>query len=104
VPAGEAGQGLTEAPARRRTTCMVKLVFLCRQRSDLTHERYVACLLEGHVPLALRHHPTLRRYVVNIVEGTRGPAPPLDSIVQLWFATPADYASRLYHAPARARR
>jgi len=59
---------------------MVKVVFLCRRRSDLTHERYVARLLEGHVPLALRHHPTLRRYVVNIVEGTRGPAPPLDSI------------------------
>src|SRR5206468_495613 len=73
MPAGEEGQGLTDAPARRRTTCMVKLVFLCRRRSDLTHERYVARLLEGHVPLALRHHPTLRRYVVNIVEGRRAP-------------------------------
>jgi len=93
---------LTDAPARRRTTCMVKLVFLCRQRSDLTHERYVARLLEGHVPLALRHHPTLRRYVVNIVEGTRGPAPPLDSIGELWFDTLADYRERLYDSPAGA--
>src|SRR5437667_40317 len=102
MPAGEEGQGLTEAPARRRTTCLVTLVFLCRQRSDLTHERYVACLLEGHVPLALRHHPTLRRYVVNIVEGTRGPAPPLDSIGELWFDTLADYRERLYDSPAGA--
>jgi len=48
------------------------------------------------VPLALRHHPTLRRYVVNIVEDTRGPAPPLDSIGELWFDTLADYRERLY--------
>src|SRR5436309_2541525 len=102
MPAGEEGQGLTDAPARRRTTCMVKVVFLCRRRSDLTHERYVARLLEGHVPLALRHHPTLRRYVVNIVEGTRGPAPPLDSIGELWFDTLADYRERLYDSPAGA--
>src|SRR2546427_6245366 len=81
---------------------MVKLVFLCRRRPDLTHEQYVARLLEGHVPLALRHHPTLRRYVVNIVEGTRGPAPPLDSIGELWFDTLADYRERLYDSPAGA--
>src|SRR5207244_4269832 len=81
---------------------MVKLVFLCRRRSDLTHERYVERLLGGHVPLALRHHPTLRRYVVNVVEDTRGPAPPLDSIGELWFDTLADYRERLYDSPAGA--
>src|SRR5438094_10152959 len=102
MPAGEEGQGLTDAPARRRTACMVKLVFLCRRRSDLTHERYVELLLGGHVPLALRHHPTLRRYVVNVVEDTRGPAPPLDSIGELWFDTLADYRERLYDSPAGA--
>src|SRR3989449_9991690 len=82
---------------------MVKLVFLCRRRPDLTHEQYVARLLEGHVPLALHHHPTLRRYVVNVVEGTRGPAPPLDSIGELWFETLADYRERLYDSPEGAR-
>ena len=45
-----------------------KLVFLCRRRPDVTHDRYVEWLLGEHVPLALRHHPTLRRYVVNVVE------------------------------------
>jgi uncharacterized protein (TIGR02118 family) len=48
------------------------------------------------VALALRHHPTLRRYVVNIVEGTRGPTPALDSIGELWFDSLADYRDRLY--------
>src|SRR6266404_5754153 len=81
---------------------MVKLVFLCRRRPDLTHERYVERLLGGHVPLALRHHPTPRRYVVNIVEDTRGPAPPLDSIGELWFDTLADYRERLYDSPEGA--
>ena len=77
----------------------MKLVFLCRRRPDVTHERYVEWLLGEHVPLALRHHPTLRRYVVNIVEGSRGPAPPLDSIGELWFDTLADYRERLYDSP-----
>src|SRR5438093_758752 len=79
---------------------MVKLVFLCRRRSDLTHERYVERLLGGHVPLALRHHPTLRRYVVNVVEHTRGPAPPLDSIGELAFASAEDVRGRIYLSPA----
>jgi hypothetical protein len=75
---------------------MVKLVFLCRRRPDVSHEQYVDMLLAGHVPLALAHHPTLRRYVVNIVDSTRGPAPALDSIGELWFDSLADYRERLY--------
>src|SRR5947208_14353553 len=82
---------------------MVKLVFLCRRRPDITHERYAELLLRGHVPLALRHHPTLRRYVVNVVEGTRRPAPPLDSIGELWFDSLADYRERLYDGPEGER-
>src|SRR2546422_6367956 len=82
---------------------MVKLVILCRWRPDITHDRYAELLLRGHVSLALRHHPALRRYVVNIVEDTRGPAPPLDSIGELWFDTLADYRERLYDSPAGAR-
>jgi uncharacterized protein (TIGR02118 family) len=82
---------------------MVKLVFLCRRRFDVSHERYVELLLEGHVPLALRHHPTLRRYVVNVVEATRGPAPPLDSIGELWFDSLADWRERLYDSPEGER-
>jgi uncharacterized protein (TIGR02118 family) len=78
---------------------MVKLIFLCRRRPDLTHEQYVERLLGGHVPLALRHHPTMRGYVVNVVE-TSGPGlEPLDSIAELSFDTLADFEERLYDSP-----
>src|SRR5439155_17365058 len=96
------GSRLDRDTAAAQDRRMVKLVFLCRRRPDITHERYAELLLRGHVPLALRHHPTLRRYVVNIVEDTRGPAPPLDSIGELWFDTLADYRERLYDSPAGA--
>jgi hypothetical protein len=82
---------------------MVKLLFLCRRRPDITHDRYVSLLLDGHVPLALRHHPTLRRYAVNVVEETFGGAAPLDSIGALWFDSFADFRDRLYDSPAGER-
>jgi uncharacterized protein (TIGR02118 family) len=75
---------------------MPKLVFLCRRRPDLTHERYAELLLVGHVPLALRHHPTMRKYVVNLVEGLRAGAEPLDSIGELTFDSLDDFRERLY--------
>jgi len=49
---------------------MVKLIFLCRRRPEIGHDEYVERVLRGHVPLALRHHPTMLGYVVNIVEDT----------------------------------
>lgn len=75
---------------------MVKLIFLCHRRPDISHERYAELLLQGHVPIALRHHPTMRRYTVNIVE--RGPdnEMALDSIGALSFDSLADYRERLY--------
>ena len=50
--------GLTGARRVGQRRSMVKLIFLCRRRPDITHERYVELLLKGHVPIALRHHPT----------------------------------------------
>ena len=82
---------------------MVKLVFLCRRRADLTHDAYVTRLLEGHIPLALRHHPTMRRYVVNVVEETAPGAPGLDSVGMLWFDSLLDYRDRLYDSAEGAR-
>src|ERR1700690_1756009 len=75
---------------------MVKLIFLCRRRPDVTHERYVELLLHGHVPLALRHHPMLRSYTVNIVEHGPPAEEALDSIGELCFETLEDYRERLY--------
>lgn len=79
---------------------MVKLVFLCRRRPDLTHERYAEALLGGHVPIALRHHPTMQKYVVNVVEGRRAGADELDSIGELSFECLADFRERLYDSAA----
>ena len=76
---------------------MVKLVFLCRRRAELSRAAYAERLLRGHVPLALRHHPTMRRYVVNIVESEDTSA--LDSVGELWFDSLADYRERLYDSP-----
>ncbi len=78
---------------------MVKLIFLCRRRPDITHDEYVRRLLEGHVPLALRHHPTMRGYVVNVVESTGAGLEPIDSIGELTFDSLADYRERLYDSP-----
>ncbi len=82
---------------------MVTLVFLCRRRPDLTHARYAELLLGGHVPLALRHHPTLRGYVVNVVETTPPGAPELDSIGALTFDRLEDFHERLYDSPQGER-
>ncbi len=79
---------------------MRKLVFLCRRRPDITHEDYAHKVLQGHVPLALRHHPTMQRYVVNIVSRPhlRG-SPEIDSVAELSFETMQDYRERLYDSP-----
>ncbi len=82
---------------------MVKLVFLCRRRPDITHERYADLLLRGHVPIALKHHPQLRRYTVNIVERAPPNEAPLDSIGELWFDSLDDYRTRLYDSPEGER-
>jgi hypothetical protein len=75
---------------------MVKLLFFCTRRADISHERYADALLGRHAPIALRHHPTLRRYVINIIEGHPPDAPELDSIGELYFDSFDDFRLRLY--------
>lgn len=79
---------------------MRKLMFFCRRRPDITHEQYAQRVLHGHVPLALRHHPTMRHYVVNIVDSVLTPdAPEIDSVAELSFDTLEDFRERLYDSP-----
>ena len=75
---------------------MLKLVFLCRRRPELSPAAYAERLLAGHVPLALRHHPTMAGYVVNLVEVGPSGCPAYDSVGELWFPSLADYEERLY--------
>jgi hypothetical protein len=78
---------------------LLKIVFLCRRRPEITHEQYAAFVLDGHAPLALKHHPTLLRYVINIVEGNPPGARELDSLPALYFASLEDFRERLYDSP-----
>jgi len=77
-----------------------KLVFFCRRRAGLSREEYARRLVQGHMPIALRHHPTMRRYVVNVVDSVAVPgSSPFDSIGELSFDTLDDYRERLYDSP-----
>ncbi len=78
---------------------MVKLIFFCRRRPDLTHARYAEMLLTGHVPIALKHHPLMRHYTVNIVERTPPGWPQYDSVGELSFDALEDFQQRLYDSP-----
>jgi uncharacterized protein (TIGR02118 family) len=90
-------------PDLRNAQAVVKLFFLCQRRDGLSHEAYAERLLHGHVPLALRHHPALRRYTVNVVNSSSPGSPPLDSIGELGFASLDDYRERLYDSDDGAR-
>ena len=79
---------------------MVKLIFLCRRRPDITHERYSELLLSGHVAIALKHHPMMRHYLVNIVEQSPAGWDARDSIGELSFDSLDDFHDRLYDSPA----
>jgi hypothetical protein len=78
---------------------MLKIFFLCRRRPDITRAEYAAFVLEGHAPLALKHHPTLLRYVINLVESSPPGGPELDSLPALYFASLEDFSKRLYDSP-----
>lgn len=79
---------------------MRKLLFFCRRRPDITHEQYAEKVLGRHVHLAVKHHPTMREYVVNIVDSALTPdAPEIDSVAQLSFETMEDFRERLYDSP-----
>jgi len=73
-----------------------KLIFLCHRRPDLSRETYAQRVLQDHVPLALQHHPTLRRYVVHLAEGTPPEGDEIDSLPCLHFDTLEDFTQRLY--------
>jgi len=78
---------------------VVKLVFLCARKPGLDHAQYEAHLLERHAPLALRHHASLRRYVLNVVEGEDE----IDSVNALYYDSLEDFEKRNYDSAAGER-
>ena len=79
---------------------MIKMIFFCRRRDTVTHDDYARMVLDDHVPLALRHHATMQRYTVNIVDRSPDGEREYDSIGELSFHTLADYEERLYDSAA----
>lgn len=75
---------------------MLKIVYPCRRLPELDRAEYARRILEGHVPLALAHHPGMRHYVVNVVERDPEGTPVVDSFAELWFDSRAGYEADLY--------
>jgi uncharacterized protein (TIGR02118 family) len=75
---------------------MIKVVYLVRRAPGLTHEEFVHHLLERHVPLALRHHPRLRKYTsAPVMAGTSNPDS-IDSVAELYFDSLQDATEGLF--------
>jgi uncharacterized protein (TIGR02118 family) len=75
---------------------VIKVVFLVKRAEGITHDEFVRHLLERHVPLALRHHPRLRKYSsAPIMPGTDNPGG-FDAVAELYFDTLHDFRSGLY--------
>jgi hypothetical protein len=82
---------------------MLKLIFLCVRRGGMSPAEYAAHLLQRHAPLALRHHASLRRYVLNVVEESVGDVEPIDSLNALGYASLEDFEMRNYDSPEGER-
>ena len=80
---------------------MIKMIYLCRRLPEITREEYARLVLEDHAPLAIRHHPTMRRYVINIAEGTPSGGPEIDSLPALYFESLEDVRERLIRLAGR---
>ena len=76
---------------------MVKLVFCCRRRPELSLEQFQKRWLEVHGPLVRRLReqiPQMKRYVQShtipgepseMLRASRGAKPPYDGITEVWF-------------------
>jgi len=83
---------------------MIKVLYLVRRAEGLSHEEFLRYQLEEHAPLAIRHHPTMRRYVTNpIIPGGDNPDS-LDSITELWFDSVADLEDANNYDSAEGKR
>src|ERR1700737_1505097 len=75
---------------------MIKVVFLVKRAEGISHDDFIRHLLEHHVPLALRHHPRLRKYLsAPVMQGTDNPGG-FDAIAELYFDSLADFRDGLY--------
>jgi uncharacterized protein (TIGR02118 family) len=78
------------------TPGMKQISFVTR-KTGLTREEFAAHWNEVHAPLALKHHPTISRYVQNVlisplIEGS----PEIDGIAELSYRSYEDWRDRKF--------
>lgn len=84
------------APPGRRSPG-VKLVCAIRRLPGMSHAELVDHWLQRHVPLALKHHPGLAKYVTNIVDQRLSEdGPDWDGIAELHFACQRDFQEGMF--------
>jgi uncharacterized protein (TIGR02118 family) len=81
---------------------IVRIAFV-RRAPRLSREEFAEHWTNVHAPLARKHHPTLVRYVQNIViEPVTADAPEVDGVAELGFRSLKDVHQRMYDSPAGA--
>jgi uncharacterized protein (TIGR02118 family) len=83
-----------------RDPAVARISFVRRARG-LSREEFAHHWTQVHAPLARTHHPSICRYVQNVVVHTLAPGTPdIDGIAELGFASLDDFRERMYDSPA----
>ena len=99
---GRAPQGwleLDEHPRWDRGGVSVHRIAFFNRLPSLSRAAFVHHWTEQHAALAARHHPTMRRYVQNVVVS----GGEIDGVAELGFASIDDMTSRVYDSDAGRR-
>jgi uncharacterized protein (TIGR02118 family) len=92
-----------ERPQWDRGGETVARIAFVRRAAGMSHDEFADHWTNVHAPLARRHHPTLVRYVQNVVTEPVTPgAPEVDGIAELGFRSIRDVHERMYDSPAGA--
>ncbi len=103
LPAGAEAYRVDERPQWDRGGERVTRIAFVRRAPGLTRDEFADHWTNVHSPLARKHHPTLVRYVQNIVVENISPAAPeVDGIAELGFRSLKDVHQRMYDSPAGA--
>jgi uncharacterized protein (TIGR02118 family) len=75
----------------------IKRVIFIHRLPTIDRDAFAAHWSDDHAPLARKHHPTLRRYVQNVVVSRlTDDAPDIDGIAELSFASVDDMRHRMF--------
>src|SRR5262249_44032712 len=88
-----------EPPLGSRTPG-IKMMCPVRRKEGMSHAEFVDHWLGRHVPLALKHHPGMSRYVTNVVDQRLSPTgEDWDGFAELHFASADDMSRGLFDSP-----